>query len=411
MMLAMLASCSSHDDAETLLATVPEDATVVSVFNLENIMRNLDIKQKEGALEFPEYLAGNMPDEAKKILATDCGVRYTFGVMYMQGANVCITFMLDDAEAFGKAVEKTLKGGQQIMQNSGEDLKYTENGSVFWSDRQAWFTDAYSVRDFKDMVAPAEKVSVLNGVPEFSSMVPLDRDIAFYVNNEEMMSYVGRDLYAEQAMAASLMQGFLSKDMTYTGGWAELSKDKIVAELQVYNRKGQPSQGALHLDKIDTRLLQRHLTDSEIIVAISLPQSVVRQILDNLPSALGNLGPARQLLEGIDGTLAIGCNTKGSKLESFIITTTGADAAAAIKEAAGNGPDMGKLSIEDRYLVAIVGDNLPKVQAKRIDPFKDYGIAVSMVNRENNYSLFAGIDLEKMKMKAVLEGDLTRMLK
>lgn len=169
-MAGVVSGC--RESERELLATVPDSAQAIAVWDLDKLLKNAGCQVKDGKYELTPELISLMGDTDAQSLAKWLG---TFSKVV--DINHVVVYMLDQKTAVGtttildrEGLEKAFAeyGFSEGDSRNGYDIYDTPNGMVFMiKDEQVWFSRRAD--DVIESVKEAEKepVADLAGVKEF----------------------------------------------------------------------------------------------------------------------------------------------------------------------------------------------------------------------------------------------------
>ncbi len=333
MVMAVAAGCSkteNNGDANSLLRTIPADASTVVMLNLDQSVKSLGCKTDGKTIELSKDLqkaifeSNAISDKNKQIFTDICsgetGVSIT-SIAYFSAARSYVTGLLDDPDKFVAYVQRreyqdaTDSVSASIPVAEQDGARVIDNivvaGNQFWICTEG--------RPDVDQLKYYQK---LNDQQSYASSKCASR----LLEDGKMLTYVADvrrtlDRMPESAYAR-LGISLMFDDFAYVAGSAEMKNKNINSVASVLNSSMAPAELVLPAEKIDASVVKSLNKDGEIFVAAGLSQKLTKKIAD----AAGNLvsGTAKiavNSIEQIDGTVAICTNLNASCLEARIQTT------------------------------------------------------------------------------------------
>ena len=309
----LLTSCSSdsQDVARQLLSTVPSSAGVVAVIDTESIIDDA------GGAEFLKKLVRERSGKAKademfKVWdPAPVVVFYDGGYLYM-------TTHLTNASAVMAQMERTDK------------VEFTDQDGVKCNDKFAVVGDQLWMLLSGGTLNPTniKSYSKLSQNRSFASSAYCD-DLL----KEGEIAYIC-DIHAMYEMSAgvsnsqygSLAMQMLFNDASYIAGGINFNKGKAEMTSKVLTSKYKMAEFQLPTGKVDTSVIKMLSSNTQHIVAINIPKSLVRKVCDIGKTFGGIPGEVEAAISPIDGTVAVSFSDNFSSMAG-IITADGSTAA------------------------------------------------------------------------------------
>lgn len=403
----LMPSCGSDSSnvASDLLKTVPEDAWMVTTFNGEAILADIEAEKSGDKWkfcdEFDDFIASleamNNEDrgEIMDLISADNGVNMNAFVLFSDSMKrVWFTGMLENPDKFKEYIEKLARDDNFVSRDDIDVMNcIAVKGNQFWicSDRLIEYKDfnpTYSwEQEVKERAEDARK--------EINEFAALESDNSFLANEYGStlasmdkyaeaivdLNYVLRELAREDSEAMYFKQGLnmLFKDANYMVASLDVDKDRVSAKLDVLNREYKPAEFAFKLKEINGSDLAEFRGKATAMVALGLSKETVDKFMEIInesmsPRELNDPDIKRILnivsaLEGtmaaaVDGTSMNMQSGKGVNAKAFVSFFDGraaSDLVTFIHSVAGN--DLAelereygvKISAEDKKAVVEMG--------------------------------------------------------
>lgn len=337
MVLALAASCSksSNGDADSLLRTIPADASSVAILNLEQTVASLGSKTDGKTIDLNKDLqkaiieSNAISDRNKQIFTDVCsgetGVSIT-SMAFFSAARIYVTGLLDDPDKFVDYVQR--RGYQNAADSVAPAAVREENGArvidnIVVIGNQFWICsmgspDTDQLKYYQNLNENQSYAS-----SDAASLLLEDgKVLTFVADVNRTLAQMPEATYSR--MAASLM----FDDIAYIAGSATVDKKNILSEAVVLNSKMQPSELLLPTEKIDADIVKSLNKDGDVFIAAGLPKKLTKKISETLTTAFGaNASAITGAFQQVDGTVALCADVDANSVEARI-QTTGKDFAA-----------------------------------------------------------------------------------
>ena len=325
-LLFVTVGCSkseSGDDAASLLATVPADASSVVLVNIAHTVECLGGSTDGSAIKLPDDLLKAIdgseaikPEDKqsfKEICAGETGIAMST-VAYFSAARSYVTGLLNDPDKFISYMEKKLNAAAETEGDAKTIGKIAVLGNQFWACTTGRpDTDQlkyYQQLNEKQSYASADAAKLL---------LETDKVMTYVADVNRSMALLPNSTYMR--MASSL----IFNDMAYVAGSADMKKNTFSAYADVLNSDMKPAELLLPVEKIDDAVLKSFAKGGDIYFAAAVPKKLTKKISDAAGSFLGGKNnPMLGMLDAIDGTVAVRANSGATEAEG-IIQTTGKD--------------------------------------------------------------------------------------
>ncbi|MBO5444925.1 MAG: DUF4836 family protein [Muribaculaceae bacterium] len=329
MIIAMAAGCSKskNNDADSLLNTVPADASSVVVVNMERILDKLGCSTDGNSVKLSKELQKYL-DESKSIKAEDrqtikdlcdgkTGISIT-SIVYFSAARSYITGLLNDPDKFisylseRNPADSTSTANPVVEENGAKIIgEATVIGHQFWICMTGR-PDSEQIKYY----------SKLNERQSFTStkaapvLLDAEKGVAYVADVNRAMGSIPEA--ASMKMGASLM----FEDLAYLSGDADIEKKSVKATAMALDSDMKPAKLLLPTEKIDTELIKSFAGNADFYFAIGLDDKLMDKIGSIAGSMMGNsASQAMKPLEQIDGTLAVVSDSRMKNIEAKIQTT------------------------------------------------------------------------------------------
>lgn len=332
--ILMAASCSKkgNDDADSLLHTIPADASSVVLVNLQKALSGLDCKTDGSTITLSKEMENviteskSVSDRNKRIFRDICegktGVSIT-SLAFFSAARSYVTGLLNDPEKF---VDYASGDALRNPQDSVTGPKVTEEngariiGNTVVIGNQFWICTAGTpdVEQLKYYQNLNERQSYASN--ESSSLLLTgDKVVTYVADVKRSFDRLPESTYLR--MGASLM----FEDIAYVAGSAHFDKKSIISSSQVLNSDMKPANLLLPTEKIDVAMVKSLDVNGDVFVAAGLSKKLSKKISDAMSSVMGpNAKLMTTAIEQIDGTSAL-CLDLNNENMAARIETTGKD--------------------------------------------------------------------------------------
>ncbi len=304
-------SCSSDSssDARSLLETVPADADVVAIVNVEQMLTKAGCKVKGSKIELSSDLQKaieSMKDTATRrqielITSGEAGVSPR-AVCIFYGTRLFLTGHLEDPTAFKTYVEK--ETGSPFSQDNGANV----NGNIAYIGNQFWI-GMPGLPDGADLVRYtklSEKQSMA-GHKGADELVSMKEDISGFGFISTLLGTTGRNrAQVSMAMAA------LFENASLLGFQGNMKDKSIELEGKLLNADAKPAKFLLPTGKIDVSTVEKVGQKAESLLAAQIPSSLTEKVVKMFASFGGGLPESisAPLLE-ISGTSVVANGPEG----------------------------------------------------------------------------------------------------
>lgn len=333
MILVIAAGCSKsgNDDADSLIKTVPADASSVVVVNLQRTLDKLGCSTDGTTIELSKDLqkaideSKSVKDRDKQVMKDICegktGVAIT-SLVFFSAARQYLTGLLDDPDKFVEYVRAA--NSSDSVAAKVEDLdgvKVIDNtvvvGNQFWVCLSGT-PDAEQMKYYHNLKEQQSYAST-KAAPLLSKN---DKAVTFVADINGVMNSMKEG--GSMKMAVSLM--FM--DLAYVAGNADMDGKTLKLSANVLNSDMNLAELLLPAEKIDTELVKSFGGDADAYLAVGLSKKLMEKISSVAKTAMGSMaGAVVGPLEQIDGTLAVRSNSAMNEFQAKV-ETSGKDFAA-----------------------------------------------------------------------------------
>ncbi len=307
-LLFVVVGCSKSggdNDADSLLRTVPADASSVALFNVAHAVDKLDGKtdgttiklSKEHTKAIKESQA--LKEKDKKhildVLEGETGMALN-SFVYFSAARTYITGLLNDPEKFIAYEQKQNPSLQWRDEDGGKVLgQMAVVGNQFW----ICTTGTPDVEQLKYYQNLNEKQSYVSS-DAVSLLSDTEKAVTFVADVNKNLAFLPNSTYLR------LGSSLIFKDMSYVAGYVDIDKQNILASAAVLNSDMKPSELLLPAEKIDASVVRSLGGGGDYIAAMGVSQKLVKKISDVAGTAMGqNSDALAGMLQSIDGTVAV----------------------------------------------------------------------------------------------------------
>lgn len=327
MVVMILASCSKDNSADvnSLLATVPSSSSMVTVLNVESMLRNAGAKLEDGKVVFPKEIQAKIDASKNKrdsefishLVSGEAGVAPTVAVIFSDGLVVYMTGRLSDTGKFTAAVEHNT--GEKFSVKNGVKVC----GKVAVNDDQFWMIlsgrGEIDPVEVKGYTALSEQQSFLNNKVS-EDLSGYDKDILGWVNISGLMN-LGEVDFQQRAISQVVLSTIFddAESLMFSTAFEKGEMETIV---KVLNGKGKPAKCLLSFGKIDESTLLKLAGPAEAIMAANIPAKMIDEMTQQTAGNASVLNIVLQKMQGVDGTMAL---VYGENMKTFrgVITTDG----------------------------------------------------------------------------------------
>lgn len=323
-MTLLMASCSNgaEDELKSLLQTVPSDAAVVGVANLESI--NEKIEQKHSEKDSLKSLLVNtigaqtisQQQSLTDLLEGKAGIKPGC-LVYFEAAHDYITGLIDDEKEFKAYVEKYTRSK---FQKEGD---FMTAGNTAYRGSQFWMQTSGSI-DTEELTSLTRltKTQSFLTTRYADKMLKLDHDISLISSFNRYVRTTGRSSMEMNLISAALFDdaSFVACEFDLTGNKNNPLGCKLNGE--ILNSKFKPAKFLLPTSTIDVEAVKKMDGRGNTIIAMAVSHKLIDKI-SKMASSFGGGLPTQMsdILKTLDGTMA--CSTDGVSLQGFITAGKG----------------------------------------------------------------------------------------
>lgn len=321
--LITAAGCSKSDsgeDAESLLRTVPADASSVVLINLAHTVESLGgstdgttvklSKDLQKTIDESQAIKPEDKKRLKEICDGESGVSVST-VVFFSAARSYATGLLNDPDKFIDYVKK--QTGKEVTEEDGARLigNTAVIGNQFWEcttgrpdvDQLKYYQQLNEKQSYAS--SDAAKL-LLEPAKVMTYVADINRSLALIPNGNYM----------------KMVSALIFNDMSYVAGSADIKKKSVVADAAVLNSDMKPAELLLPVEKVDVSVIKSLGQGGDIFFAAGMPKKLTKKLSDLVGSMMGRgSNPALGVLDAIDGTIAVRANSSGKDVEARIQTT------------------------------------------------------------------------------------------
>ncbi|MDE6480135.1 MAG: hypothetical protein K2L45_07665 [Muribaculaceae bacterium] len=322
-LLLVVVSCSkseSGNDADSLLRTVPADASSVALCNVAYIVDRLGgstdgstiklSKEHTKAIKESQALKEKDKKHIMDVLEGQTGMALN-SFVYFSAARTYITGLLNDPDKFIAYEQEQNPSYQWRDEDGGKVL-----GSLAVVGNQFWIctTGTPDVEQLKYYQQLNDKQSYVSS-DAVSLLSDTEKAITFVADVKKSIAFLPNSTYLR--IGSSL----IFDDMSYVAGYVDIEKKNIMASAAVLNSDMKPSELLLPTEKIDASIVKSLGESGDVVAAMGISQKLVKKISDAAGTALGQGSDALAgMLQAIDGTVAVRAKSSLDDVEAKMQT-------------------------------------------------------------------------------------------
>ncbi len=297
------------NDADSLLRTVPADASSVALFNVAHTVDKLGGKVKGSTITLPKEISkainesqalGDKEKQAiNDFLDGQTGMAFN-SIVYFSAARNYVTGLLDDPEKFFAYVQKQTPSLQWTEEDGAKVM-----GSIVVIGNQYWIASSgtpdveqlkyYQKLNEKQSYASSDAVSLLSDT---------EKAVTFVADVNKSIAILPNSTYLR------LGSSLIFNDMAYFAGYLDVEKKNIKATAAVLNSDMKPAELLLPAEKIDASVVKSLSGGGDIVAAIGISEKLIKKVSDVAGTAMGKGADAFVgVLKSIDGTVAVKANS------------------------------------------------------------------------------------------------------
>ena len=322
-LLFVAVGCSKSggdNDADSLLRTVPADASSVALINVAHAVDKLGgetdgttirlSKEHTKAIKESQALKEEDKKHIMDVLEGETGVALN-SFVYFSAARTYVTGLLNDPDKF-IAYEQKQNPSLQLREEDGGKVL----GHMAVIGNQFWFctTGTPDVEQLKYYQNLNEKQSYVSS-DAVSLLSDTEKAVTFVADVNKSLAFLPNSTY--------LRLGFslIFKDMSYVAGYIDIDKQNILASAAVLNSDMKPAELLLPTEKIDASIVKSLGGGGHFIAAMGVSQKLVKKISDVAGTAMGQGSDALAgILQAIDGTIAVRASSSLDDVEAKVQT-------------------------------------------------------------------------------------------
>lgn len=320
-MAVMFAGCSSDrsGDVKELLKTVPYDASMVSVIDIEDTIDELGGKVKNGEVKLNKELVDKLGEKDNPQLQfgmdllMNGGVDPSCCVLFGSGYEFYVTGFIADTDKFQGVVSQ--KFGESF-QKEGE---ISTCGSVACTSNQFWFAltsrNTISAKDVKYFTQLSEQQCFIsrNGV---DYLIESDDCVRGWGDIKACMNAAGLDFTTKASMQMGL-EALFSDAVEFK--WdLDIDKDELDIKFTFLNSKGGVAAFLYPVVKVNPSEIENSGFSASVIAAMAISPKITERLKsDTGGKGISVLGMLSSMISAVDGTVVVAAD-KDSHLEGVI---------------------------------------------------------------------------------------------
>ena len=322
-LLFVVVGCSkseSDNDADSLLRTVPADASSVALCNVSYIVDRLGgstdgstiklSKEHTKAIKESQALKEKDKKHIMDILEGQTGLALN-SFVYFSAARTYITGLLNDPEKFIAYEQEQNPSYQWRDEDGGKVL-----GPLAVVGNQFWFctTGTPDVEQLKYYQQLNDKQSYVSS-DAASLLSDTEKAITFVADVKKSIAFLPNSTYLR--IGSSL----IFNDMSYVAGYVDVEKKNIMASAAVLNSDMKPAELLLPTEKIDASVVKSLGGSGDLVAAMGVSQKLVKKISDAAGTAMGQGADVLAgVLQSIEGTVAVRAKSSLDDVEAKMQT-------------------------------------------------------------------------------------------
>ena len=311
---------TNNDDAKRLLETIPSETLFVGVADVGSLAEKIGVGEADGEIKFKGKVGSDL---LVLLFDADSGIKQSVVTLFDAKKCLAITGFIGDDEVFKNVIQQrcsqdwTLDNGYYVCK------EFVVKGNQFWVILEG------SINLFFDeMLGITPEKSVYSNL-ETTDLLPVDKDLKFFVNYNKLMAMALKDVPFEQSVAIGMMKDMLVKDWAYTTGYINFEKDCVDCKFSCLSTKGNPAEFMLPLSEVDSKILENLPSVSDVVVAFGTSPDLWKMLQSAIePMVTSSMGAFEQkiykkvidILSNINKGVAVGVTIKRKdKIEGGVI--------------------------------------------------------------------------------------------
>lgn len=305
----LLNSCTSDrsGDVKELLGVVPSDVSFVATIDLEDVLREVGCKVKDGEVkpgkEIAQALDGNPNREVEFLfdLFVNGGVNPSYVVLYGEGYNVYLAGFISNTNLFKERVESYFK------EASVNEDGLTICGNIAYDTNRFWICassrNTISVKDVKHFSDLSKNQSFLSK-SEAADLVESEKTISAWGDVKGCLNAFGLDFTTKAAIQMGLEAMF--KDAVAFKLEADFESDGLDAEFMFVNSKNGVAKFLYPTAKVDKKMIKESGLSGQLFAALAFSPKIAEQLKeDTKGKGFSVLGVVSGIITAVDGTIML----------------------------------------------------------------------------------------------------------
>lgn len=324
-------------DARDLIKTVPSDATAIALINVRAMLDKSGCKSDGASVKLsPEIESAvnsirnsSVKDNIKAIFSGEAGVANDCCVLFMEGYDSYVTFMVNDPDKFKAFVEK------QTGENFTSNNNVQTCGSFALAANQGWMragsNSAINGEEILKFTKLSDTQSFLSNICA-EKMLEMKSDIEGWTDLNALVDLAGKS-FQDRAVYRMILSS-LFNDAAYATHEVNFDKGKVSLISHVLDSKGKIAKCNFSTSKVDPSTIENLGGAADLIFAISIDSKLSKQLQNIFASLAGGMGGVdSSLLKAIDGTAAAALSDLDSDYNlRAVVTTDGKSSVASLTE-------------------------------------------------------------------------------
>lgn len=319
-------SCKSDQsaDATDLLKTVPSDASLVAVANVESLLTKAGCEVDGSDIKPGKAISAIIPTITDQRFQKLCNAFYngesgidpSVALVFAEGYYTYVTGLVSDPAKFRKIVEENYSA--KFEQHDGVEtascVALADNR--FWINMNQGSVDPQAIKHFLSL---GEDQSFLaNSYAD--NLVKIEKDIMGWGSIAGVLNTANVGFQERATFQVALQMLF--EDVTNFTFDVDFDKGEAETSVSLINSKGKMAKYLFPTEKLDLETIKKVKGSAAFLLAFSAPAKLVEQIKEDAsqkgPSMLGVF---IQAFSPVDGTIAWAASEDGDSMSGVVATT------------------------------------------------------------------------------------------
>ncbi len=319
--LLLVSSCSTDKtgDVKELLKTVPSDASVVAVMDMEKTLKEFGCKVKDGEVKPNEALLAKIKEQKNEDfkfvsdLVLNGGVEPSCCALFAEGYNLYVIGFIADTEIFKKKV------AEKFSEEFAPEGDISTCGNIACTSSRFWVClssrNSIQAKDIKFFQDLSEKQSYLSGEAS-KYLVESDKCVRGWGDIKGCLNATGLDFTTKAAFQMALEALFA--DAVEFKWDLEIDKDEVEMDFTLLNSKGGVAEFLYPTSKVNVQTIKDSNLGGAAIAALAIsPKFSSRMQKDTKGKGMSVVGMLSNMISEVDGTVLIATG-KNSNISGII---------------------------------------------------------------------------------------------